>query len=54
MADVLVIKYNHTIQGDCDQDVVFALVVTLSGQRGKKVHRFLMTREQITFFPTAL
>ena len=36
MADVLVIKYNHTIQGDCDQDVVFVLVVTLRGQRGKK------------------
>lgn len=36
MADVLVIQYNHTLQGDCDQDVVFALVVTLSGQRGKK------------------
>lgn len=25
MADVLVIKYNHTIQGDCDQDVVFVV-----------------------------
>lgn len=36
MADVLVIKYNHTIQGDCDQDVVFVLVVTLRGQSGKK------------------